>query len=108
MKQYRTSEIPDEAWQALDGLFWRESSGRLPKGSSFDGIIPESVETTKHGIQVSGIVWTVPEGKSYQTTLLLGRPRFSSILDFVSKKLGAATILNCYLEADGSLTIEIG
>jgi len=108
VKQYRISDISRESWVALDRLFWRDASGSLPKGAAFDDITPERVETTKHGIEVSGTLWTVPVGTSYQATLLLARPRFSSILDFNPKKLDAAKILDCCLEKDGSLSIEVG
>ncbi|HEY1121046.1 MAG TPA: hypothetical protein VGE67_05580, partial [Haloferula sp.] len=103
-----TSEIPDESWKSLHGVLWNLTSEHLPSGSSFDGVDDEEVETTKFGIQITCTLWTVPKGDSYPTTLVLARPRFSSILDFTPKKLEAATILDSSLEPDGSLIIQIG
>jgi hypothetical protein len=107
LKQYQISEIPSEAWKALDAVIWRTGAVFLPNNSAFDGLIPEAVETTKYGVRISGILWLLPTAK-FQTTLLLARPRFSSILDFTPKKLGSATIQLSCLEDDGSLSIEIG
>ena len=106
VKQYRISEIPSESWEALYRFFWGKSMAYV-ESLVYDGINADGIETTKYGIRISCTMWFLPSGKC-QTDLLLARPRFSSILDFNPKKLDAAKILDCCLEKDGSLSIEVG
>jgi|GEM_PF-6337630 len=107
MKQYPLSEISQDSWKALSAVFWKERLSCLPDSYAFDGIEPIAVETTKFGIHVTCSTWFLPRGDQYKSEITLSRPRFSSINDFIPKKLEPSEVRSSELMDDGSLHIEI-
>lgn len=58
-------------------------------------MIPHDVETNKHGVEIHGTIWFLTGGSSnpeFELTLLLSRPRFSSIGSVTTEKLRDAAI----------------
>ncbi len=83
----------------------------MPKGSATDGLDPEEIETTKHGVEIHGGIWFLLGGRGspnprYEMTMCLSRPRFSSIESVTTNKLESATISGSEFE-DGYLMINV-
>lgn len=92
-------------------IFWRQEIPCLPKGSATDGLDPEEVESTKHGVEIRGGIWILLGGRGspnprYEMTMCLSRPRFSSIESVTVDKLQTATISESEFE-EGFLTLTV-
>ena len=101
MLNHSPTTFDSEIWTELEFLFRREELSCLPRWSSPDGIIPHEVETTKHGVEIHGTIWFLTGGSSnpeFALTLLLSRPRFSSLDSVTSEKLRTVTISDSSLE----------
>ena len=94
-----------EIWQEIEFIFWREQVPCLPSGTTGDGIEPVNIETTKRGVEISGTIWFLPDG-SYDLSLCLLRPGFSSIESVSVSKLRRAAIVDSSLEGH-TLTITV-
>jgi hypothetical protein len=94
-----------EIWQEIEGIFWREGVPCLPDRAT-DGIGPEFIETTKRGVEISGVMWFLPTGR-YQFSLCLSRPWFSSMESVTISKLRRTTILDCCFEGQ-TLSFTVG
>jgi hypothetical protein len=108
MKIYQESDVSRDSWIALTAVFWRERMGLLDDFQAIDGIDVHEIETMRKGIRISCKMSFLPKMESFPATILLVRPRFSSIQDFTPHKLESATIQSACVEADESLSIEIG
>ena len=83
----------------------------MPEGSATDGLDPEQIESTKHGVEIHGGIWFLLGGKDspcprYEMSICLSRPRFSSIESVTVEKLQTATISHSEFE-DGFLAITV-
>lgn len=57
--------------------------------------MPDEVETNKLGVEIHGTIWFLTGGSSnpeFELTLLLSRPRFSSVGSVTAEKLQDAAI----------------
>ena len=92
-------------------IFWRDEIQCMPKGSATDGLDPDEIETTKHGVEIRGGIWFLLGGRSdpnprYEMTMCLSRPRFSSIESVTVDKLESATISESELD-EGLLRLTV-
>jgi hypothetical protein len=92
-------------------ILWREEIQCMPKSSAPDGLDPEVIESTKHGVEIRGGIWFLLGGGSdpnprYEMTICLSRPRLSSIESVTADKLESATISDSEFE-DGLLTLTV-
>jgi hypothetical protein len=111
VKKFPPSAFNKDVWRAIEMIFWRDEVQCMPKGSATDGLDPEEIETTKHGVEIRGGIWILLGGRSdpnprYEMTMCLSRPRFSSIKSVTVDKLESATISDSELE-DGLLTLTV-
>jgi hypothetical protein len=97
LKKYPTSAFSKSIWQEIDFDFMREPVPCLPLGTSGDGLIPIGIEATKRGVEISGTIWFLPSA-SYDLSLCLARPSFSSIESVSVSKLRRAVITDSHLE----------
>ncbi|WP_395737154.1 hypothetical protein [Prosthecobacter sp.] len=97
MKQYPTSAFSIEVWREIYGIFWRERIPCLPSDVTPDGIDPVAIETTKRGVEITGMM-SFLESKSCPLRLCLSRPVFSSVESVSVAKLRASTISDASLE----------
>ncbi|MEM1083118.1 MAG: hypothetical protein AAGI48_03280 [Verrucomicrobiota bacterium] len=109
MKTHALTELPKDAWQEIDFIFWRNEVPCLPSGSSGDGFLPENIETTKRGVEIDGTMTFLGGSRGYfehPMVLCLGRPRFSSIESVTQAKLRSASISEAEID-DGTLYITV-
>ena len=83
----------------------------LPKGSATDGLDPEEIESTKHGVEIRGGIWVLLGGRGspnprYEVTMCLSRPRFSSMESVTVEKLQTAKVSESEFE-NGVLTLTV-
>lgn len=97
MKKYSTGVFAEDLWQEIEFLFWRERVPCLPVGTTGDGVRPLTIETTKRGVEIYGMIEFLPVG-SYDLHLCLSRPSFSSIESVSVSKLRRAAITDSGLE----------
>ena len=109
MQKHPSTVFSAEIWKELELLFRREELSCLPRYSSPDGLIPHEVETNKHGVEIHGTIWFLTGGSSnpeFTLTLLLSRPRFSSIGSVTAEELRDAIISNASL-GNGHLHVTV-
>lgn len=106
MKKYLISEVPQEVWIALEGVFRSHHIDCLPLEWACDGIDVQDVEITKKGIIITCTMCFLPTCESFKTIIQLNRPHFSSINDFIEQKLEMACIDHSELEGS-NLWVEI-
>ena len=71
--------------------------------------MPDEVETNKLGVEIHGTIWFLTGGSSnpeFELTILLSRPRFSSIQSCTAGKLRNASITKSELD-DGHLHVTV-
>ena len=110
MKLYSTNSITEDVWSTIDKFFRFTELPCLPQGHSADGFLPETIESTKLGIQITGRM-TFLGGQSgyfeHQGILYLSKPHFSSIENITVKKIENAQLKEAFL-VNNFLHIQIG
>jgi len=101
LKKHELTVLSKDIWEEIDFIFWRSEVSCLPKGSSGDGFLAENIKTTKHGVQIDGIMTFLGGSRrcfELPMVLCLSRPRFSSIESVTQKKVRTAEIIEAEIE----------
>jgi hypothetical protein len=111
LKKFPPSAFSKDIWIAIEMILRREEIECMPKGSATDGLDPEEIESTKHGVEIRGGIWFLLGGRSdpnprYEMTMCLSRPRFPSIESVTVDKLQSATVSDSEFK-DGLLTLTV-
>ena len=102
MKTYPLTALSKDAWKEINFIFWRNEVSCLPKGSAGDGFLAETIETTKRGVEIYGIMTFLGGSRGcfeHPMVLCLSRPRFSSVESVVPDKIRESEISSA--EIDG-------